>query len=277
MKKAKYLVGIASVFALFAIAYGADRPENAVRKTITNTLGMKLVWIEPGKFVMGSGEQEKGREEDESPKHKVVLTKGFYLASTEVTQQQWEKLMGPGPWASNRNIAKGEKLPAVLMTWVEAVAFCHKLSEKEGRKYRLPTEAEWEYACRAKTSTWFYWGNKYDERYAWSSKNGERSMHEVAARLPNAWGLFDMGGNVWEWCSDWHGQYPTNEVTDPNGPATGEKRVIRSGSYSNSSWDCRSAERGFVPPNARAGIIGLRVVREADPPRKAETSTESAN
>ena len=236
------------------------------RKSFTNSIGMKLVWIPAGDFIMGSGQAEKGREDDESPQHKVVLTRGFYLGETEVTQHQWEKLMGPGPWAGNRNIAKGENMPAVMMTWAEAVLFCEKLAKKEGRRYRLPSEAEWEYACRANTRTWFYWGDDFDERYAWSSKNSKRSMHKVGTRLPNAWGLFDMGGNVWEWCSDWHGDYPTGEVTNPKGTTSGEKRVIRSGSYSNSPWDCRSAERGCVPPETRGGSIGLRVVMEGEPP-----------
>ena len=236
-------------------------------KTFTNSIGMKLVWIPAGSFIMGSSQAEKGREDDESPQHKVVLTRGFYLGETEVTQHQWEKLMGPGPWVGNRNIAKGENMPAVMMTWAEAILFCEKLAIKEGRRYRLPSEAEWEYACRANTCTWFYWGDDFDERYAWSSKNSERSMHKVGTRLPNAWGLFDMGGNVWEWCSDWHGNYPTDEVTDPNGTPAGEKRVIRSGSYSNSMWDCRSAERGCVLPKTRSGNIGLRVVMQGEPPR----------
>jgi formylglycine-generating enzyme required for sulfatase activity len=108
-------------------------------------------------------------------------------------------------------------------------------------------------------------GDDYDGRNAWSSKNSERSMHGVGTRQPNAWGLFDMGGNVWEWCGDWYGNYPTDVVTDPNGVPIGEKRVIRSGSYDNSMWDCRSAERGCAPPKTRAGSIGLRVVMQDEP------------
>jgi formylglycine-generating enzyme required for sulfatase activity len=262
-----------AILSLWLLAYstGAEQTDLKRPKTITNSLGMKMMWIEPGHFLMGSGTDEKGREEDESPQHKVILTKGFYIGSTEVTQQQWVKLMGAGPWSSNRNIAKGDKLPAVMMTWGEAALFCKKLGDKEGRRYRLPTEAEWEYACRAKTTTWFYWGDEYDGRYAWSSKNSKRSIHEVGTRLPNAWGLFDMGGNVWEWCSDWHEPHTASEVTDPNGPTTGTKRVIRSGSYNNSIWDCRCAERGCVPPKTRGGSIGLRVVMEVEPPGEVES------
>jgi formylglycine-generating enzyme required for sulfatase activity len=169
----------------------------------------------------------------------------------------------------NRNIAQGEKFPAVMMTWAEANSFCEKLSDKEGRTYRLPTEAEWEYACRAKTTTWFYWGNDFDERYAWSNRNSERGMHEVGGKLPNAWGLYDVGGNVWEWCSDWHEPHSASELTDPKGPPKGERKIIRSGSYSHHPFDCRSAERGCCPPEARSGGIGMRVVLEGKPPRKA--------
>ena len=259
---------ITLIVSLASLA-AAGQKEAPKAKAITNSIGMKMVWIEPGRFMMGSGPDEKGSEEDESPQHKVTLTKGFYIGATEVTQQQWEKLMGPGRWVGNRNIARGEKLPAIMMTWAEANSFCRKLGEKEGRRYRLPTEAEWEYACRAETTTWFYWGNEFDERYAWSNRNSERSMHEVGGKLPNAWGLFDMGGNVWEWCSDWHEPHSADELTDPNGPPEGEKKVIRSGSYSNHPYDCRSAERGCVTPEARGGSIGLRIVMEGEPPEKA--------
>ncbi len=227
---------------------------------IVNTLGMKLRYIPAGAFVMGSGADEKGREDDEAPRHMVKLTRCFYMAATEVTQGQWAKLMGTQPWAKYRNVAKGENLPAMLVTWDEARSFCRKLSERQGRTYRPPTEAEWEYACRAGTRTAFYWGSAFDADYAWSSKNSARRLHEVGRRRPNAWGLFDMGGNVWEWCSDWHGGYADSVAIDPKGPKAGTRRVIRGGSYSNSSWDCRSAERGSCEPQNKAG--GFRVVAE---------------
>ncbi len=243
--------------------------EDAERTTITNSLAMDLAWIPSGSFTMGSRESEKGREEDESPRHRVILTKGFYMGVTEVTQQQWEQLMGTAPWADNPNIQQGARLPAVFVTWTDAVSFCRRLSESEGRRYRLPTEAEWEYACRAGTYSPFYWGYAFDERYAWSSKNSELNMHEVGEKRPNAWGLFDMGGNVWEMCSDWYGRYPGEELTDPKGPDQPPERavrVIRSGSYSNTPFDCRSAERGYMPPTSKGGIIGFRVVLEGEPP-----------
>jgi sulfatase modifying factor 1 len=234
---------------------------NSLPETV-NTLGMKLRYIPAGAFVMGSGADETGREDDEAPRHTVRLTKGFYMSATEVTQGQWAKLMGTQPWAKYRRIATGENLPAILVTWEEAMSFCRKLSEREGRTYRLPTEAEWEYACRAQTRTAFYWGNEFDADCAWSSKNSDRRLHEVGRRRSNAWGLFDMGGNVWEWCSDWHGGYPDSAVTDPKGPETGTRRVLRGGSYSNSTGDCRSAERGLCEPGKQAGIIGLRIVTD---------------
>ena len=239
-----------------------EKERNLPAQEITNSVGMKLRYIQPGEFVMGSPDNEKGREEDESPPHPVKLTRGFYMSVTEVTQGQWAKVMKTRPWAENANITKGDDYPAVYVKWADAVDFCTKLGQHEGRTYRLPTEAEWEYACRAGTKTQFYWGTEFDQRYAWSSTDKSRSIHEVAGRLPNAWGLFDMGGNVWEWCSDWHGNYPAGELTDPKGPEQGIKRVIRSGSYSNSPYDCRSAERGAAPPDDRYGGIGFRVVLE---------------
>ncbi len=231
-----------------------------------NSAGMELCRIDPGEFVMGSAESEKGREDDESPQRTVRITRAFYLGGTEVTQAQWADVMETRPWEDNKNIEKGETLPAVLIRWSDAVQFCRKLSEREGKTYRLPTEAEWEYACRAGAATEFYWGVGFDPEFAWSSKNA-KGLQPVATRWPNARGLFDMGGNVWEWCRDWHGPYDADGGEDPVGPASGERRVIRSGSYSNSMWDCRSGERGAVPPDVSFGASGFRVLLEIPSPK----------
>jgi formylglycine-generating enzyme required for sulfatase activity len=152
------------------------------------------------------------------------------------------------------------------MNWDEAVEFCRKLSQKEGRKYRLPTEAEWEYACRAGTKTAYSFGDDDTKLgdYGWFRANahdvGQKYGHIVAHKKPNPWGLYDMHGNVWEWCSDWLGDYPTDAATDPNGPSTGENRVIRGGSVSFQGGDARSAERGGTKPDNESCSIGFRIV-----------------
>ncbi len=236
--------------------------QNSPKTEIKNSTGISFRYIPPGEFMMGSEDHEKGREDDESPRQPTKLTKGYYLGATEVTQAQWVEVMGTKPWADYKRIPKGDHYPAVFVSWEDAVEFCKKLSEKESLTFRLPTEAEWEYACRAGTTTEFYWGTEYNEEYAWSSKNAKGDLYEVAKRLPNAWGLFDMGGNAWEWCSDWHGPYSSEKVTDPQGPAEGERKVIRSGSSGNSMWDCRSAERGMVPPDKKFGASSFRILLE---------------
>jgi len=237
-------------------------------ETITNSIGMKLVSIKPGNFWMGSTDNEKGHSKNESPQHLVKLTKGFYVGVTEVTQAQWLKVMKSRSWSRKKYVREGDSYPATYVSWDDAVEFCKKLSQKEGRKYRLPTEAEWEYACRTGTKTAYSFGE--GERrlgdYAWFRDNaydaGEKYAHTVAQKKPNPWGLYDVHGNIWEWCSDWYDEkaYRTNQATDPKGPSGGECRVLRGGSLLNIPVICRSATRTRSLPDERGYYFGFRIV-----------------
>jgi formylglycine-generating enzyme required for sulfatase activity len=231
------------------------------KDAITNSIGMKLKWIDPGEFMMG------GKENDnEKPVHKVKLTKGFYIGVYEVTQEEYEKVMGKNP-----SRCKGANLPVEMVSWNDANEFCKKLSEKEGEKYRLLSEAEWEYACRAGSKTEYYWGDSFDEKYAWCGDNSKQKgkTHPVGTREPNKWGLYDMSGNVWEWCQDWYESgYPTNEQVDPEGPASSEKnfRVARGGSWEDLALFRlhRSAYRNGGTPSKVFSSFGFRVVRASE-------------
>jgi formylglycine-generating enzyme required for sulfatase activity len=191
----------------------ADHLDTPVQ--ITNPLGMKLNLIPPGEFAMGSPKSEPGRWDDET-QHLVKITKPFYLSAHEVTQAQYEQVMGKNPsYFSVSGNGKGRvsgdtsQLPVERVSWNDAVEFCRKLSDEEGVEYRLPTEAEWEYACRAGTTTAYSFGNDVAQlgEYAWYADNSENTSHAVGEKKPNAWGLYDMHGNVWEWCQDWFGPY----------------------------------------------------------------------
>jgi formylglycine-generating enzyme required for sulfatase activity len=235
---------------------------------LTNSIDMVFTLVPPGEFSMGSPPAEEWHREDEVL-HRVTLSKAFYMGTTEVTQEQWKALMDENP-----SFCIGDELPVETVTWKQASEFCHKLSEKEGKVYRLPTEAEWEYACRAGTSTPFHTGKtirpdqaNYDgtQTYAGGPQGAFREETTKAGQFaPNAWGLHDMHGNVWEWCSDWYAKYPAGEFTDPTGPAQGDRRVIRGGCWVNFPAVCRSANRGHVPPLSWNFHLGFRVVREID-------------
>jgi formylglycine-generating enzyme required for sulfatase activity len=225
--------------------------------TKTNSIGMKLKLIKAGEFMMGS---EKG-EKNERPIHKVKITRPFYIGVYEVTQKQYEEVM-----AKNPSEFKGPNRPVENVTWDDAVLFCKKLSEKEGVKYRLPTEAEWEYACRAGTKTEFYCGDRIDVGYAWYKTNSEAKTHDVGQKKPNAWGLYDMSGNVYEWCSDWFAKdyYISSPEKDPQGPREGQLRVLRGGAWHNTDGNCSSAYRAGLDHDQGSPDSGFRVVRDAE-------------
>ena len=187
-------------------------------------VAMRLILIRPGKFIMGSPDSEQGRAADEGPPHEVTISKPFYLGLTEVTQAQYEAVMGTIPSAS-----KGPPRPAEGITWHEASDFCRKLSEKTGKTVRLPTEAEWEYACRAGTKTRFSLGDSDGPLGDYASVD---KTQPVGQKKPNAWGLYDMHGNVWEWCADRYGPYSSEAATDPQGGAD-SARVLRGGMWSD--------------------------------------------
>jgi sulfatase modifying factor 1 len=240
-------------------------------ESTTNTISMKLKLIHAGTFLMGSSESEKGRY-DEEQQHKVTISKPFYMQTTEVTQGQWKAVMGTEPWKGEDYVKEGDNYPAVYVSWDDAVAYCKKLSEKESKTYRLPTEAEWEYACRAETKTTWSFGD--DEAslgdYAWHDKNAfdidERYAHQVGLKKPNAFGLYDMHGNVSEWCYDYFGEdyYKQSSEKDPTGPTSGSSRVWRGGSWYSGARYARSAYRYADYHGDRFGDNGFRLVRELD-------------
>lgn len=230
-------------------------------KEITNSIGMKLVLIHPGTFTMGSPIGEVGRKGDEK-QHEVTISKSYYLGVYEVTQGEYEKVTGENPSGF-----KGTKNPVEMVSWEEAVSFCEKLSEMPsekaaGREYRLPTEAEWEYACRAGSSNAYSFGDSLDSlgSYGWFKGNLDGQTHPVGEKKANAWGLYDMHGNVWEWCQDWYAAYPPDASTDPQqGPNGGSNPVGRGGGWNYGADLCRSAVRGRFGPRARLNYYGFRV------------------
>lgn len=238
--------------------------------TATNSLGMTFNQIPSGTFDMGSPEDEPGRQENEK-QHQVTLTQPFYLQTTEITQKQWEAIMGDNPsWFDDC----GENCPVEMVSWNDVQIFIEELNKLGEGTYRLPTEAEWEYACRAGSDTAFSSGEITEtgrgldtnlDPFAWYAYNAEEKTHPVGLKSPNAWGLYDMHGNVMEWCSDWYGEYSSEPATDPKGPLAGMARVLRGGYWYWSAGDCRSAIRGQQGnPNYRLSYTGFRLVRTSD-------------
>lgn len=244
--------------------------------------GLTLVTIPSGKFSMGS----TGAAEDEQPIHGVTLAK-FEMSVTEITQSQYKKVIGATP----SYFTGDENLPVEQVSWWDAIKFCNALSVKAGfgtcydessgycdfskNGFRLPTEAEWEYACRAGSISAYYWGDSSDEttmkQYCWYEKNAydghwttphalRGGSQPVGLKLPNALGIYDMHGNVWEWCYDWKGEYPYFDEIDPTGDESGSYRVVRGGSWGDYDYDCRSSNRNKAGPNVKSSYIGFRVV-----------------
>ncbi len=252
-------MGISGTFSVTKTEAEVEEEESDGGDAFTNSIGMELVYIEPGTFMMGSPSNEEGHDDDEGLQHRVTLTTGFHMGVTEVTQAQWRAVMGTNP-----SHFKGDDLPVETVSWNDAVAFCEKLSRSEGRTYRLPTEAEWEYACRAGTTTRFCFGNDDGSlsRYAWYYGNSGNKTHPVASKQPNVWGLHDMHGNVWEWCQDvWHDSY-SGAPTDGSAWTRGgdqSRRVLRGGSWSYIEISLRCAGRFRINPVNRFYYFGFRL------------------
>jgi len=212
-----------------------------------NKITLKLVLIPAGKCMMG----EVNRQ------HEVTISKPFYMGATEVTQEQYELILGANP-----SKFKGPTNPVEMVTWDEATQCCKKASEKTGQAVRLPTESEWEYAARAGATTTYAFGNDGKDlgEYAWFADNGQNTTHPVGQKKPSAWGLYDIYGNVWELCSDWEADYPSGPVTDPTGPATGSRHALRGGAYDLNGGACRTSHRNSAAPGDRLPRIGFRVV-----------------
>ena len=236
---------------------------------VRNSIGIEFVTIPAGKFLMGSSEVEKGRDQDET-QHEVTLPHGFQMGVYEVTQAQYEQVMGKNP-----SIFKGASLPVELVSYNNALEFCKKLSELQarkvaGRRYRLPTEAEWEYACRAGTSTPFHFGKELNGSLANCDGNSPWGIDEKGpflgetvpvGRYPaNPWGLHDMHGNVWEWCLDWYGDYDKSSNNDPQGAPGGKGRVLRGGCWYGSARSCRASLRLSLMPASQGNGCGFRLV-----------------
>jgi uncharacterized protein (TIGR02996 family) len=255
--------------------------------TWTNSLGMTFALILPGTFSMGSPETEADRSEDETL-HPVTLSRPVFLGTSPVTvgafgrfvaatnyQTEAEKSGGAygylqGRWKQDPSITwrnpgftQTEAHPVVCVSWNDAqdmVAWLNQVETNSGLVYSLPTEAQWEYACRAGSETAYWWGeaNKLGE-YAWFDENSEKKTHPIQTKKPNPWGLFDMHGQVWEWCADWYDDYPTEAVEDPPGPSGGSFRVGRGGSWYSGPASCRSARRGAGAPGYRRADRGIRL------------------
>ena len=218
---------------------------------VESALNMELIWCTPGSFIMG--EKISANQE-----HPVVLTNGFYLGKFEVTQEEYEKVMGNNP-----STYKAKKLPVETVSWDEAINFCKRLNQREphpsGWKFSLPTEAQWEYACRAGTTTQYSWGDQITPDQANSKDNGLGKPKVIGSYPSNPWGFHDLHGNVNEWCSDWYGDYPEGLSTDPIGPNTGKERVMRSGNFLADRTALRSAMRAGLPPDKPQVINGFRL------------------
>jgi formylglycine-generating enzyme required for sulfatase activity len=227
-----------------------------------------MVFIPPGSFRMGSPTNEVDRGDDEGPQMAVTISQGFWMGRFEVTQGEYQAVMGRNPSGLKGDL----KRPVEQVSWDDAVAYCAALTQQErtaGRiainsVFRLPTEAEWDYGCRAWTSTRFSYGDDpgYTNltNYAWYDGNSDSTTHPVGQKLPNPWGLYDMHGNVLEWCQDWYGAYPGGSAIDPQGPAAGVSRVIRGGGWSFTARYCRSAVRNFNRPGSGRTLVGFRVL-----------------
>ncbi len=264
-----------SLVLLFVIWLGSTASAQQL-KEITNSIGMEFIRINAGSFRMGSHKEEEGRQELQELPHEVSISKPYYLGVFEVTQSEFEGVIGTNPSFFQKKRMDNfdtSNFPVEMVTWNDAVAFCEALSELPeeksiGRKYRLPTEAEWEYACRATSSSAYSFGNSKEslEEYAWFNGRGRHFLRPdnrtspVGLKKPNQWGLYDMHGNVGEWCQDWFGLNQSDFIADPQGPISGSVRVFRGGSWKSKEVDCRAARREGDDQMFRNSYLGFRVV-----------------
>jgi formylglycine-generating enzyme required for sulfatase activity len=221
---------------------------------------LRMARIPAGTFIMGSPDDVG--QADEHPRQRVTISKPFLLGVFPVTQAQWEAVMGTNP----SHFTGDPNLPVDSVTWTDCQEFVGKLSGLGIGTFRLPTEAEWEYACRADTATRYFWGDDPEQlgEYVWYRENAGEKTHPVGEKKPNPWGLFDMNGNVLEWCEDWYAPYTAGDKTDPKGPIKESNCVMRGGSWNCGPIYCRPAARGWCSPFCRYNIYGLRLVRLID-------------
>jgi formylglycine-generating enzyme required for sulfatase activity len=249
-----------------AVNAGLAKPAEEIAIELSEGITLEMVYIPPGEFDMGSPEAEKNRQLDEGPVRKVGISRGFFLGKYEITQAQWKAIMKENPSVFH-GFEDSDRRPVERVTWEDCQLFVKRLNARGKGVFRLPTEAEWEYACRAGSAERFPWG--VDLAYsglfehAWFFSRSEGTSHPVGSKEPNAWGLYDMHGNVWEWVADWYGPYPSEPQIDPLGPESGQKKVIRGGSWFNEPEALRSANRNAHHIQSRQTNTGLRVVLEA--------------
>ena len=227
-----------------------------VKTFYANGVSFDMVEVRGGTFRMGTtSEQVSDSWDNEKPVLSVTLS-GYYIGKTEVTQALWKAVMG-----SNPSFWKGDNLPVEQVTWNECQEFIRKVNSLTGENFRLPTEAEWEFACRGGNNSrgYKYSGSNYIDNVAWYDGNTGHKTHPVATKLPNELGIYDMSGNVWERCSDWYGKYSSGAQTNPKGPYDGWDRVDRGGSWHDGARDCRSSERSYNSPGDRISYLGLRL------------------
>ena len=263
--KATPIIMLASLVLFVAAALAGPAASQPLTLDMGKGVKLELAWIEPGEFDMGTTTDG----DDARPIHHVKITRGFWMGKYEVTQEQYEMVTGKNPAGY-----KGARNPVENVSWNDAVAFTVKLNGMgilpAGVASRLPTEAEWEYACRSGTATRFYSGNGESDlaRIGWYGAsrvllyggNAGRKPHSVGEKEPNKFGLYDMIGNVWEWCSDWYGPYHGGGAVDPTGPVTGYKRVRRGGAFPNAQGFLGSAVRAASAPQDKVSAFGFRVV-----------------
>ena len=222
-----------------------------------------MIQVEGGTFTMGATPEQQNPDSDEKPTHRVTLS-SYYIGETEVTQALWQAVMGSTPtynggWESS--YGKGDNYPAYRISWDDCQDFVRKLNSLTGVRFRLPTEAEWEFAARGgnKSKGYQYSGSNNIDAVAWYTNNSGRKTHPVATKQANELGIYDMSGNVWEWCQDWKADYSSSAQTNPTGPNSGATRVIRGGSWNGYAWICRSALRDDYAPDSRYYGLGLRL------------------
>ena len=220
-----------------------------------NGIKYNMVWVEGGTFRMGATSEQGSADSDEKPVHSVTLN-SYYIGKTEVTQALWKAVMG-----SNPSNFRGDNLPVENVPWNDCQVFIRKLNSLTGQNFRLPTEAEWEFACRGGNNSrgYKYSGSNNIDNVAWYTDNSGRETHPVATKSPNELGIYDMSGNVCEWCSDWYGDYSSGAQTNPKGPYDGSYRVNRGGCWINLARNCRSSNRFNFGPALRDDGLGLRL------------------
>ena len=252
-------VNVSDVTALVnLIINGGGESEFKNRTFTVNGVSFEMIAVEGGTFTMGAtSEQGSDAYDDEKPAHQVTLS-SYYIGKTEVTQELWQAVMG-----SNPSKFSGTNLPVEKVSWEDCQSFVIKLNELTGKNFRLPTEAEWEYAARGgnKSNGFKFSGGNNIAEVAWYSENGNKISHPVATKAPNELGIYDMSGNVWEWCSDWYSSsyYTSSSQTNPTGPNSGSYRVYRGGSWSGNDRYCRVSQRDSNYPSYRFNYVGLRL------------------